>query len=217
MSSPAISSCTSATRIVSPATLSPPNNPTRTISTNKDDDIMPPSSPTPQKKQLSHGSSASSSATMYTASGALGNNNNNNNNNNNDNDLQPQRSPHLAPKSLSSPTTASTPTPTIPSRAPTPACERSHSQPQPDLLIRTSTRSPKPEHGKRPSFKRSLSSLWKVLDPPELSHNTGALHNIAKQFGDDSAHRRRSASPGDVEREHTLLATISDKVYKQRI
>ena len=141
---------------------------------------------------------------MYTASGGLG-----------DDEIQQvqdARPPATSPKSVSFANMDATP---VNSAVSTPAGERSQSQAE---LTRPSTKSPKPEHRKRPSFKRSLGSLWKILDPPQLAHNTGALHNIAKQNEDDAAYRRKnSASPGDLEREHTLLATISDKVYKQRV
>lgn len=62
---------------------------------------------------------------------------------------------------------------------------------------------------KRPSFKRNLSSLWKLLDPPELTHNTGVLHNLVK--AEDDGHRRKKSAD-----DTTLVETISSKQYKQR-
>ncbi|EME43192.1 hypothetical protein DOTSEDRAFT_54083 [Dothistroma septosporum NZE10] len=146
--------------------------------------------------------SASSNDTMYTASGAF-----------NDDEIQQVQDQQLSPKSVSFMTMDHTP---ATSGTTSPAGERSQSQAE---LVRPSTESPKqPENRKRLSFKRSLNSLWKILDPPELAHNTGALHNIANQSEEESRQsRKKSASSGDLEREHTLLATISDKTYKQRV
>ncbi|KAM3423512.1 hypothetical protein BST61_g940 [Cercospora zeina] len=68
----------------------------------------------------------------------------------------------------------------------------------------------KSEKEKRPSFKRNLSSLWKILDPPELAHNTGALHNLVK--AQDDNHKRNYSADNT-----TLVETIAHtRQHKQR-
>lgn len=68
----------------------------------------------------------------------------------------------------------------------------------------------KSEKDKRPSFKRNLSSLWKILDPPELAHNTGALHNLVK--AQDENHKRNYTADST-----TLVETIAHtRQHRQR-
>ncbi|PPJ57017.1 hypothetical protein CBER1_00478 [Cercospora berteroae] len=68
----------------------------------------------------------------------------------------------------------------------------------------------KSDKAKRPSFKRNLSSLWKVLDPPELAHNTGALHNLVK--AQDENHKRNYSADST-----TLVETTAHtRQHKQR-
>lgn len=63
---------------------------------------------------------------------------------------------------------------------------------------------------KRPGgLKGNLSSLWKMLDPPELTHNTGALHNLVKA----EEHNSRRKYDADAT---TLVETISSRQYRQR-
>jgi hypothetical protein len=47
---------------------------------------------------------------------------------------------------------------------------------------------------KKPKLKRNLSSLWKMLDPPELSHSTGVLHPLVQ--ADQQNHKRKDSAIG---------------------
>ena len=90
-----------------------------------------------------------------------------------------------------------------PTPATSPALEKSQAEAEGFV------RDKKENKEKRPGFKRNLSSLWKMLDPPELAHNTGALHNLVKAEEDN--HRRKKSVDST-----TLVETIASRQYKQR-
>lgn len=89
--------------------------------------------------------------------------------------------------------------------SPTPATSpaREKSQAEAEALIRDK------KDKSRAVFKRSLSSLWKMLDPPELAHNTGALHNLVKAEEDN--YKREKTVDSMILRE-----TIASRQYNQR-
>ncbi|KXT01422.1 hypothetical protein AC578_9503 [Pseudocercospora eumusae] len=66
----------------------------------------------------------------------------------------------------------------------------------------------------RPKLQRNLSSLWKILDPPDLRNKTGVLHNLVEQ----EAGQQRNASHGrnkDSVDSITLNDTLAHKAYRQ--
>ncbi|KXT15757.1 hypothetical protein AC579_1546 [Pseudocercospora musae] len=65
----------------------------------------------------------------------------------------------------------------------------------------------------RPKLQRNLSSLWKILDPPDLRNKTGVLHNLVEQ---ESRHQRQGSHGRNKESVDsiTLNDTISHKAYR---
>ncbi|KAF7191877.1 hypothetical protein HII31_06922 [Pseudocercospora fuligena] len=66
----------------------------------------------------------------------------------------------------------------------------------------------------RPKLQRNLSSLWKILDPPDLRNKTGVLHNLAEQ---DARHQRKGSHGRNKESVDsiTLNDTMAHKAYRQ--
>ncbi|EME82111.1 uncharacterized protein MYCFIDRAFT_77595 [Pseudocercospora fijiensis CIRAD86] len=71
----------------------------------------------------------------------------------------------------------------------------------------------------RPKLQRNLSSLWKLLDPPDLRNKTGVLHNLVEQDVMAEKHQRKGQGSHARNKESvdsiTLNETLAHKAYRR--